>query len=101
MIRESLRLLKKGGITIITSPHPFWEKLSNILGLIKGEHRSVMNLKKILNLCKNAGFSILEYKGFMIFPMGMIGELKIEKFFAKLGLDRFLPNQLIVAKKIL
>jgi len=99
MLTESLRLLKKGGIIIITTPHPFWEKIVHVLGLLKGEHQSVMSSETILNLCRKAGFDILEYKGFMISPIGMMGELKIEEFIARTGLDKFLPNQLIVARK--
>lgn len=103
MLKESLRLLKKGGIIIITSPHPFWEKIADILGLIKGGHKgghqSVMNPEKLSVLCKKVGFYILEQKGFMISPVGMMGELRIEKILARIGLDKFLPNQLIVAKR--
>jgi ubiquinone/menaquinone biosynthesis C-methylase UbiE len=99
MLRESFRLLKKGGILIITSPHPFWEKIANVFGLIKGDHQSVMSPKEILILCKNVELSILDYKGFMISPVGIMGELKIEQALAKLGLNKFLPNQLMVARK--
>jgi len=99
MLQESYRLLKKDGIIVITSPHPFWEKISNIFGLIKGNHQSVMSPGKIMNLCIKAKFCILEHKGFMISPVGLVGEREIEKNLAKLGLSKFLPNQLIVAKK--
>lgn len=99
MLRESSRLLKKEGIIIITSPNPFWEKIANILGLIKGDHQSVMSPEQILILCNNVKLSVLEHKGFMISPVGMVGELKIELALAQLGLNKFFPNQLIVVKK--
>jgi len=99
MLRESYRLLKKDGIIIITSPNPFWEKIANILGIIKGDHQSVMSPKEILNLCKIVKLSILDCRGFMISPVGMAGELKIEGMLQRMGLNRFLPNQLIVVKK--
>lgn len=99
MLRESFRLLKKGGILIITSPHPFWEKIANVFGLIKGDHQSVMGPKEILTLCENVELSILEHKGFMISPVGMVGELQIEGFLQIMGLNKFLPNQLIVVRK--
>ena len=99
MLSESFRLLKKNGIIIITSPHPFWEKIANLLGLIKGDHQSVMSPKGIFGLCKNVELSILEYRGFMISPAGMVGELKVEEILAKIGLDKFFPNQLIVFGK--
>ena len=99
MLAESLRLLKAGGIIIITSPHPFWEKISHVLGMLRGAHQSVMSPEKMLKLCEGAGFNALEHKGFMISPVGMPGELYIERLIARIGLDKFLPNQLIVAGK--
>jgi ubiquinone/menaquinone biosynthesis C-methylase UbiE len=100
ILQGSLRLLKKGGIIIITSPCPFWERISSALGLIvKEKHQNVLKLEKILSLCKKAGLNILQYKGFMLSPVGMIGELQIERMLVKMKLDKFLPNQLVVARK--
>ena len=93
------KTIKKDGIIIITSPNPFWEKIANILGLIKGDHQSVMSPKEILNLCKIVRLSVLDCRGFMISPVGMVGELKIEGMLQRLGLNKFMPNQLIVVKK--
>lgn len=58
-----------------------------------------MSPKEIFSLCKNVELSILEYRGFMISPAGMAGELKVEEILTKVGLDKFFPNQLIVVRK--
>lgn len=99
MLRESFRLLKKGGIIILTSPHPLWEKISNLLGFIKGDHCSVMAPQEIASLCQKENFSVLEHYGFMISPVGLWGEQEIESTLKKTTLDRFLPNHFLVAQK--
>ncbi|MCJ7563594.1 MAG: methyltransferase domain-containing protein [Candidatus Aminicenantes bacterium] len=99
MIRESYRLLKPGGIMIITTPHPFWERIANGLGMIKGEHQFTMGLRSIQGLCQGECFAILEKKGFMISPIGFPGEVKIERVLQGIDLDKNLPNQLVVARK--
>lgn len=99
MLSESYRLLQKNGILIITSPHPFWERIARCLGKIKGDHPSVMNSESIFGLCEKVGLSFIEKRGFMLTPSGVVGEEKLEGFLAQYGLDRYFPNQLIVVKK--
>jgi len=99
MLRESSRILKPGGILIITTPHPFWEKLAGHLGMIQGEHKSVMGFLTLRAHCLEAGFQVLEEKGFMISPIGFPGEQYIERLLRRLRVDRHLSNQLMVLKK--
>jgi SAM-dependent methyltransferase len=99
MLRESVRLLRDGGILIITTPHPFWEKVSAALGWIKGDHHSVMASESLLNLCRKERLLILEDYGFMISPVGLWGENRIEAVLRRIGIDRFLPNHLLVTQK--
>lgn len=99
MLKESFRLLRQGGILIITSPHPFWEKMSGALGWIKGDHHSVMPPKSLADLCRKERFIIREDYGFMISPVGLWGEKDIEALLKKMKVDRFLPNHLLVAQK--
>ena len=99
MLRESHRILKEGGVLIITTPHPGWEKIASALGSIKGEHHSVMAPQDLVNLCRKENFRVLEHYGFMLSPVGLWGEKKIERFLAKIKFDRFLPNHLVVAQK--
>ena len=99
MLRESARVLRPGGILILTTPHPFWEHLAGRLGMIKGEHSSVMGLRALRELGRAAGFRILEEKGFMFSPVGFPGELLVERLLRGLKLDRCLANQLMVLGK--
>ncbi len=99
MLRESFRILIPGGILIITTPHPFWEKLAGRLGMIQGEHESVMGFTALRAYCREAGFQALEEKGFMISPAGFPGERHMERLLRRLKADRHLANQLIVLGK--
>jgi ubiquinone/menaquinone biosynthesis C-methylase UbiE len=98
MLRESSRILKPGGILIITTPHPIWDKIAGAMGMIRGTHQSTMSLRFLIDLCGKENFGILKNKGFMISPIGFPGELLIEKLFSIIKLDRLLPNQLIVVR---
>ncbi len=98
MLRECSRILKPGGILIITTPHPLWDKIAGTLGMIRGDHQSTMSLSALMGLCRKASFEIVKKKGFMISPIGFPGELLIERLFSILRLDRLLPNQLIVVR---
>ena len=91
--------LEPGGILIITTPHPFWERLSSHLGMIPGEHKSVMGFLSLRRHCLNAEFQVLEEKGFMISPIGFPGEQYIEGLLRRLKVDRHLANQLMVLRK--
>jgi SAM-dependent methyltransferase len=99
MLKESIRLLRPGGILIITSPHPFWEKVAGTLGWIKGNHHSVMRPRGLVDLCRKEHLIIREDYGFMISPVGLWGEKSIEAVLRKMSADRFLPNHLLVAQK--
>ncbi|MCJ7645213.1 MAG: methyltransferase domain-containing protein [Candidatus Aminicenantes bacterium] len=98
MLRESSRILKSGGILIITTPHPTWDKIASALGMIKGTHQSTMSLRSLIDLCGKENFRVLKNGGFMISPIGFPGELLIEKLLSIIKLDRLLPNQLIVVR---
>lgn len=98
LLRESSRVLKPGGLLIITTPHPLWDKIAGTLGMIHGDHQSTMSLSALLGLCRKATFEVVKKKGFMISPIGFPGELLIERLFSILRLDRLLPNQLIVVR---
>lgn len=99
MLSETVRLLRPGGTLVVTTPHPFWEKVSGLLGWIKGDHYSVMSPRRLADLCRNEQLIIREDYGFMISPVGFWGERSIEAVFRKMRVDRMLPNHLLVAQK--
>lgn len=99
MLMSCQRILKPSGVLILTTPHPFWEKMATLLGLLKEDHQSVLSPKLIRELCRSANLHILEQKGFMLTPAGFKGERVIEKAVRSVGLSRSMANQLIVAGK--
>ena len=101
MLREAHRILRPGGILILTTPNPLFEKIADLIGHFeKNIHQETFALKKLKKYFLDSGFKILETKRFMISPIGLPFELKIEKIIRFLKLDFIFLNQLIVGKKI-
>jgi len=99
-LKESYRVLKEGGIIILTTPNPFFEKLGSLVGHLKDDtHFKTFNLKQLRRLLVRNNFKILKLKRFMISPIGMPFEIPIENFLNKIGLHWTMCNQLIVGKK--
>lgn len=100
MLGEVRRVLRRGGLIILTSPDPFWEKIASIVGHLEDEqHCRVMNLRELNELFLASGFEILESKKFMLSPIGMPLEIPVEKVIRSLGLNFLFANQLIVGKQ--
>ena len=101
MMNEVKRILRPGGIFILTSPDPFWEHLAVLVGhLKKGQHQIVMNLTQLHDLASRCGFTVLKTQKFMLSPVGIPFELTLEKVIHSLNLDFLMANQLLVARRI-
>lgn len=101
LISESCRVLKRGGVLIITTPNPFFEKIASLIGALDGdEHQITFNLKTLKKYLKAGGFETLLLKKFMISPIGFPAEILIEKMLNKFHANFTLLNQLAVGKKI-
>lgn len=99
-LAEFFRVLRPGGILVLTCPDPFWEKLASTLGHLKEEgHNEVPDLKRLSAIVQKSGFSILEAKKFMFSPVGFPKELLIESILRALKLNFMMANQLVVARK--
>jgi len=100
MIREACRVLRPGGILVLTSPAPFWEKIATFVGHLADDlHNEVMTLRKIQRLTSENGFSVLKAEKFMLSPIGMPFELAVESVARVLRCDFLMANQLVVASK--
>lgn len=100
LVREASRVLRKDGIFIVTTPHPFWEGIATHIGHLKGEeHHELITLKKLIPLFNTGGFDVVNAEQFMISPIGMPFELEIEKVLKLCGLSLLLLNQKIIGKK--
>ncbi len=101
MLLECRRVLKKGGILIITTPNPFHDEIATRIGYLKDEeHLETLTLRKLGLMFNKAGFLVLVRKHFMIFPFFSLPfEQGIESFFRAIGLGRLMSNQLVAARK--
>jgi SAM-dependent methyltransferase len=110
-IRNAARLLKKGGLFIATMPNPFWDQLSTRLSLLEDHHEAHLNRKQIIEKFVRAGLEILEFKRFMLAPIGFLPYLRIpvppklsltiDHYAGRIRiLDWLFVNQLVVARYI-
>jgi ubiquinone/menaquinone biosynthesis C-methylase UbiE len=99
-VEEIQRVLKPGGICIVTTPVPLFEEIASKLGFLKeDDHQETFDLKKLRALVAAKQFEILEAEKFMMSPVGFPAELQIERIMKKLGLSMILLNQLVAARK--
>lgn len=100
LIWEAFRVLRKNGIFIVTTPHPFWEGIATKIGhLSEEEHNELITLNKLVSLFDKAGFEILKAEQFMISPIGIPFESAIEMILKFCKLSFLLLNQIIVGRK--
>ena len=100
MLEEAYRVLIRGGILILTTPEPFWEHVATMVGHLSGEqHSKVMNLRELQEYLSKVQFEILEADKFMLSPVGMPLEFKIERVVKSLGLRFLFANQIAVGRK--
>ena len=100
MLEEAYRVLKPGGIIIITTPDPFFDKIAQAIGHIEKDlHQETFSIKKLKNYFLKTNFKVLEAKKFMFSPIGFPFEIQIEKILRFFKIDFILLNQLIVGRK--
>jgi ubiquinone/menaquinone biosynthesis C-methylase UbiE len=101
MLQKAMRILRPNGIIILTVPDPFWERVATVVGhLHDDQHHNVMNLKSIVLLLKEVGYSIVEQKKFMLSPVGIPLEEMIENILRTIRFNFLFANQLVVARKL-
>lgn len=100
LIREAFRILRKDGIFVVTTPHPFWEGIATRIGHLKEEeHHELITLKRLIPLFGESGFTVVNAERFMVSPVGMPFEMAIEKILKLFRLNFLLLNQIIVGRK--
>jgi ubiquinone/menaquinone biosynthesis C-methylase UbiE len=98
-MREAKRVLRSGGVLVLTAPDPFWEHIATMVGHLKDDqHNEVMNLVQLRDLVKTNGFVVLKSQKFMLSPVGMPFEFGFEKIIRSLRLNFLMANQLLVAR---
>ncbi len=100
MVSEARRVLKKNGLFILTTPDPFFDKIADFLS--KDEtagHQETFDLTRLRSIFEKYGFRVMKAEKFMVSPMGMPGELAIEKIFRLFKINFLMLNQIIVGQK--
>jgi ubiquinone/menaquinone biosynthesis C-methylase UbiE len=100
MLDECRRLLRPGGIMVLTTPEPLMEHVASMVGLLKEDHHNeVLNLERLSTYAKQASLSVLEARKFMFSPIGFPMERTIERVLGPVGLNLVMANQLLVARR--
>lgn len=100
MLRRMHEILRPGGVIVITTPDPFFERIAGAIGHLDDEaHQETMTVRTLGRYLQEAGFEPVEVQKFMCWPWGLPGELVLERFLRKVGLSWLLLNQLAVGRK--
>ncbi|HQE93624.1 MAG TPA: class I SAM-dependent methyltransferase [Anaerolineae bacterium] len=101
MLRDVYRVLRPGGICIVTTPNPLFEWIAARVGrLPEDQHRYTFSLPFLRRVMEQGGFEVIEAEPFMISPAGLPYEDRIEMLFRRLGLGRLLLNQIMVGRHV-
>jgi 2-polyprenyl-3-methyl-5-hydroxy-6-metoxy-1,4-benzoquinol methylase len=100
LLRECARVLRPGGLIVITTPAPLMERIATRVGLLKDAgHHETLDLRTLESMLKSCGFDVLEARKFMFSPVGFPGEKAIERTLGPVGLSAVMANQLVVARR--
>jgi hypothetical protein len=99
-MEETRRVLRPGGVCVLSTPDPRWERVATRLRLLKDAgHEQTLDLDQLRNIARRAGLEVEEASKFMFSPVGFPAERQIEKLLTRVGLRALLANQLMVARK--
>jgi len=97
-LTEIKRVLKNGGLFIVTWPNPFWDKINGIF--VDTGHINRYGFYAMEQLLINSGFHIIKKYGFMLFPFFNIPLQEFfENIFRYFGLDFLLFNYIVAVEK--
>ncbi|MBT5110494.1 MAG: methyltransferase domain-containing protein [Rhodospirillaceae bacterium] len=97
---EARRVLRPGGLALMTTPTPLMEKIATRIGLLDDDqHNETFNLDALSALFAGHDFDILDAYRFMLSPVGMPGEIFFERCFRAIGLSGLMANQFVAARR--
>ncbi|MDA2936969.1 methyltransferase domain-containing protein [Acidobacteria bacterium AH-259-A15] len=100
MVLETCRILRSGGLLILTTPDPLLERIATRLGVLKDPgHQKTYTLRELCSLVKENGFEVVHARKFMFSPVGFPAEKLIERGLTAVRLYALMANQLLVARK--
>jgi 2-polyprenyl-3-methyl-5-hydroxy-6-metoxy-1,4-benzoquinol methylase len=88
---EAEKVLKPGGILVVSAPNPFWDKAAGITRIHKEEehHQTIITPRVFRNLIQKTS---LEYKGYKPFMLVFTAFLPYLKIFPNLKLDELIDS---------
>lgn len=90
--------LRPGGLAVLSTPDPFWEKVATLVGHLPDEqHHETLTLPRLATYCQCAGLEVVEMRRFMLSPVGLPKELHLEEIVRRFGLGFLFANQLVAA----
>jgi len=100
-VKEFGRVLRPGGLLVMTFPSPAQNMIGMSLFYIRPEeHSHVITMHWLSELLGCAGFEIVHRGGFMVSPFFRVpSEPRIEPFLNRTGLHMLMSNQTIVGRK--
>ncbi len=99
-LSECQRVLRLGGLLILTTPEPFFDRISEVITRQgRGFHYRRFSLRELRPLCSSQGLRVLKAEKFMMSPIGFPKENAIERIMRVIGLSFLLMNQVLVATK--
>jgi len=100
MLQECARMLRPGGLLVLTTPDPLMERVASAIGVLKeAGHQHLFKSAELRQLVQENGFVVLEARKFMFSPVGFPAEKAIERVLGPLGLSLIMANQLLVARR--
>lgn len=100
LIEEAFLVLRSGGLLVVSSPDPFWEKVAVWVGHeAEEEHFAELPIAEIARLFDAGGFEVLEKRRFMLSPIGMPFEHGVESLVGGLKIEFLFANQIVAGRK--
>jgi len=101
MLREAWRVLRRGGLFVLTTPCPVLDRLATRFGFLReGQHQRTFSMYTIAKMLRRYEFRVVSAEKFMCSPVGLPLEGALEKAMKALGTDFLLANQRVVAVRV-
>ena len=98
-VSEFERVLRAGGICVITTPNPLMATAARVFGIHDDAELQSFTLPQLIELSELGRLRVSGAKRFLLSPFGVPLEEQIEGILRALRIDFVLANQIVVAKK--